>query len=183
MANSLAVFIAVVGVATAQPAGLSGTWTSRGGGDVEIVRMATGSGTARGWSGLAEGLRTSRDYRIVITQTGDRIAISFPGGATNMLSVDETPLGSGARVVDRGDWWTKHLSNVRATDEALELASTTFSGWWRNGGPENAKPNVTDFKRHYTLTRGREPDQLLLRVHVADEKGELEYVQTFRREP
>jgi hypothetical protein len=35
----------------------------------------------------------------------------------------------------------------------------------------------------FTLMPDSEPDQLLLRVLVSDEKGELEYVQKFYRAP
>jgi hypothetical protein len=102
-----------------------------------------------------------------------------------MLTLDDTSIAPEPtiRVVNRGDWWTKHVTSAQSTADTLELACTSFSGWWRSGGPDDAKPRATDFRRRFVLTRGSDPAQLLLRVYVADEKGELEYVQTFRREP
>ena len=83
-------------------------WASRGGRDVEIVRIRPGSGSARGWNGFVEALQSARSYPIEITQTAERVAIAFPGGASNMLTLPETPLGPepSSHVVNRGDWWT-----------------------------------------------------------------------------
>ena len=41
---------------------------------------------------------------------------------------------------------------------------------------------ATGYRRHFTVAAGRDSDELVLRVHLADEKGEVEYGQTFRRE-
>jgi hypothetical protein len=177
--------VGAAAVFTSQPRDWSGHWTTRGPQDIEIVRLAPGTGTARGWNGFVEALlAASKGYRIIIEQTADHVAIAFPGGASNMLTLD-MPLGreSSARVVDRGDWWTKHVASARLIDGALDLRSTTFNGWWRNGRPEDAQPRITDFRRHVVLRSGPDDDHLLLRVQLADEKGEVEYVQRFRRAP
>ena len=162
----------------------SGSWTSRGDRDVAVVRIVPGSGSASGWSGFVEALLATRDYRIEIAHTAESVAIVFPGGSSNMLTLPETPLdaGSGSRVVNRGDWWTKYVTSAHFAGGVLDVASTTFTGWWRDGGPDAAKPKATDYRRRLTLTQGSHPDQLVLRVHLADEKGEVQYIQNFRRE-
>jgi uncharacterized protein (TIGR02246 family) len=182
----VAVFAALQlgGASRRDPSNWSGGWTSRGDRDVEIVSIRPGSGSARGWNGFVEALLATRAYRIDISHTVDRVAIAFPGGSSNMLTLPETPLDTepSIRVVDHGEWWTKYVSSARIAEGVVEVAATTFSGWWREGGPDRAKPKATDYRRHYTLAPGSHPDQLALRVHLSDEKGEVEYLQTFRRE-
>lgn len=167
-----------------EPSNWSGTWTSRGGRDVEIVSIRPGPGSARGWNGFVEALLASDGYRIEIAQTAERIGIAFPGGSSNMLTLPETPLDaeSSTRVINRGEWWTKYVTSAHFAAGVLDIASTTFSGWWRHGGPDTAKPKATDYRRRFTLAPGSKPDLLVLRVHLADEKGEVEYVQAFRRQ-
>ena len=161
----------------------SGTWTSRSGRDVEILRNV--HGTARGWDGFVEALSATRGYSIAISQTATDVVVTFPGGAGNMLTIPGFPVAaeSSAKVVNRGEWWTKHVTAGRWVGGALELTSTTFSGWWRNVPPDRAQPRPTDFRMRLTFSTGASPDQLFLRVLLSDEKGELEYLQTFYREP
>ena len=163
----------------------SGGWISRNDRDVEVVSIRPGSGSPRGWHGFVEALLATRPYRIAITQTADRIAIAFPGGASNMLTLPDTPLDheSEVRVVNRGEWWTKYVTSSRTEGGVVEVAATTFNGWWRDGGPDGAEPAATDFRRRYILSPGTAADQLELRIHLSDEKGDVEYVQRFRREP
>lgn len=185
MGRLLALVIVVLGVhgMAAQSSDWSGAWISHGGDDVHVVRHIQAS--ARGWSGVAEGIVTSRAYRIVIVQTAAGVTIDFPGGAKNILTFSETPLdgATAARVVNAGEWWTKYVLTARVTGDVLALGSTSFSGWWRDGGPEQARPAPTDFKKRVTLSRGAASDLLAVRVELSDEKGELEYVQAFRRQP
>ena len=96
-----------------------------------------------------------------------------------MLTLPKSRLDSESsiRVVNRGEWWTKYVTSAHFASGVLDVTSTTFTGWWRDGNPGAAKPKATDFKRHFTLTPGSQPDQLVLRIHLADEKGEVEYVR------
>ena len=154
-----------------------------GGEDIQIVRNTHGTGSARGWNALVEALTTAKTYRVTIRQTADRIVLTFPGGDANMLSAEfALDPGPHASVVNRGDFWTKSVGEGNWTsDGTLVLASVTFSGWWKNGPPDTAKAAATDYHRRFVLTRGARADELRLRVAVADEKGELEYVQSLHR--
>jgi hypothetical protein len=171
------------GPSASQAVDWSGAWTSRGGRDVEIRRNV--HGTPRGWDTFAEMLARSRGYSIVVTQTATEVVVTFPRGASNMLTIPGFAFGTEPRatVVNRGEWWTKHMTLARWVDTSLELTSTTFSGWWKNAEPERAQPRATDYRIRLTLTPGVNRDQLLLRVMLSDEKGELEYVQAFYRQP
>jgi hypothetical protein len=155
----------------------TGTWMSRNGQDVDILRNVPGTGTARGWNGFVEALAKTRDYVIVVTQTPNEVVVTFPGGANNVLTTPRFAFGAESRVtvVNRGDWWTKHITSADWVGGLLELASTSFSGWWSKSEPDRAQPRPTDFRKRLTLIPGSEPDELLLRVQVSDEKGELEY--------
>jgi hypothetical protein len=65
---------------------------------------------------------------------------------------------------------------ARWVGESLELSSTSSTGWWKNGTPEEAGPGPTDFRMRLAFTRGTsDNDELLLRVTLSDEKGELDY--------
>ena len=183
----VAVFVVAVqlaGASAQDSTTWSGAWTSRPERDVWVLGTRSGPGSAAGWSGFIEALLATRDYRIQIAHAPDGVAITFPGGSTNMLTLPETPLEteSSIRLVDRGDWWTKYVSTVRVAGDVVEVASTTSSGWWRDGGPAEAEPKVTDLLRRYTMAPGGSPDQLVLRVYLSDEKGRVEYRQVFRRD-
>jgi hypothetical protein len=190
MANRLTIVCVIVAASaldasSAQTIDWTGTWTSRNGQDVDILRHVPGTGTARGWNGFAEALARTRDYIIVITQTLTEVVVTFPGGASNMLTTPGFAFGAESRltVVTRGEWWTKHITSAHWVGRSLELSSTSFSGWWSNSEPNTAQPRPTDFRKRLTLIPGSEPDELLLRVQVSDEKGELEYLQKFYRAP
>lgn len=166
----------------AQTSNWAGSWTSQPDRDVEVIRIQPGTGTARGWNGFVDALIRQRDYRIEITQADDDVAIAFPGGAANMLSVPAFTIDRPvSHVVNRGEWWTQQRTTARWVDRELELAATTFSGWWRTSTPDQAQPKPTDFRQRVLLTQGGTPDELVLRATLTDEKGEVEYVQRFHR--
>lgn len=184
--TTVAVLLAIANTGAAhvlQPVDWTGGWTSANGQDVQVMRNTHGSGTARGWNAFVEMLALPREYVITIAQSADEIVVSFPSGASNMLTIPGFAIDPAPRVkvVNRGDWWTKHVTSGRWVGTSLELTSTTFSGWWKNSEPDRAEPKPTDFRMRLTLTPGLDANELKLRVFVSDEKGELEYIQTFRR--
>jgi hypothetical protein len=73
------------------------------------------------------------------------------------------------------------VTSARWSGTALQLDSRSFSGWWKNGGPETAKPKPTDYRKRITLVSGASANELRLRMELADEKGELVYEQAFLR--
>jgi hypothetical protein len=180
----LVVAVQFAGASAQDSTNWSGAWTSRPERDVQGLSTRPGSGSATGWSGFVEALLATRDYRIRVAHTPDGVAITFPGGNNNMLTLPETPLGTepSVRVVARGDWWTKYVSTVRVAGDVVDVVSTTSSGWWTDGDPAEAGPKVTDLLRRYTMAPGGSPDQLVLRVSLSDEKGHVEYRQVFRRD-
>jgi hypothetical protein len=170
-----------IGTTAAEAPAWSGAWVSHSG-DVVVVRNV--HATAEGWDHVAQNLKQASRYTIAITQTANEIAISFPTGSNNILTVSACAIGADpcSIVSDHGDWWVKEVVVARWVNAALQLTSTTASGWWKDVEPDRAPSRITDFRKQLTLRPGSGPDQLLLRVVLGDEKGELEYVQTFVRE-
>ncbi|MGE3274638.1 MAG: hypothetical protein AB7O67_05970 [Vicinamibacterales bacterium] len=165
----------------AQALDRSGTWTSSGG-DVEIVRNV--HRTPRGWDGTVEALERARDYTLTIEQSDDGVIVAFPGGSRHMLTMPVYPFGeSRTTVEDGGDFWTKHVTSARWTGEALELQATTFSGWWKDAPPEAVSGSPEQLDMRLVLAAGATPEDIVMRATLKDEKGEVEYVQRFKRAP
>jgi hypothetical protein len=182
IAFAVVLLSAVAESSARQTSDWSGRWTSQSGQDVRVIRNVHGTGSARGWDTYVDALKASRDYLLSIEPTATGVAVMFPGGDKNMLTTPPFAFGEGREtVVNRGDWWTKHVASARWIGAALELDSLSFSGWWKNGGPEAAQPKPTDYRKRLTLNAGPSSDELLLRVELADEKGVLVYEQTFTR--
>src|SRR5512143_2214656 len=169
----VAALIAIVmagGSSSSQGADWSGTWTT-GGRDLRALRNI--HMTARGWDQLADNLAGARAYTIAIAQSGDRVVVSFPGGTNNILTTEVTAPGAGPRttVRDRGDWWIKDVTAARWNGDALEVTSTTSTGWWKDVSPEKAAPAATDFKKQLVIMPDAITGQLSVHVSLADEKG------------
>src|SRR5690242_3698717 len=62
-----------------------------------------------GWHRHVDGVHQLREYRIDIAQTEDAIAITFPGGDANFLTVPSFPLGHDPHsfITDKGASWMK----------------------------------------------------------------------------
>jgi hypothetical protein len=188
MFSTIAIAITLVGAAVAQLVGFqtidwSGTWTSRPDRDVEVLRNV--HGTPRGWDGFVEELTRSGPYTIAVAQADNDVTITFPGGANNMLTLPGAAIVEEPRttVVNRSDWWTKRVTAARWNGASLELTCASSSGWWKNAVPETATLRPTDFRIKLTFTPTGDPNELSLRLLLADEMGELEYRQLFRRQP
>jgi hypothetical protein len=174
-------FAGLVVSALLQPPSWSGTWTSNGT-HVSVVRNV--HITPHGWDQTADNLTRSTSYGIWIEATNTSIAIDFPRGAGNILTVPRCVIGGEPQtiVVNHGDWWTKTVVSARWVGQHLELFSVTSTGWWKDDTPDVAKPKPTDFKKRMRIVAGQTVDDLSIRVELGDEKGELEYVQDFRRQ-
>ena len=158
----------------------SGTWTSKG---LPVRVLRNVHLTARGWDQTAENLIGAQNYTITIRSAADRMLLTFPGGANNMLTTDVAIDGlPHTSVDDKGDWWVKRVTTAREQGPSLDVTSTTSSGW-KSTRPEKTEPAATDFKKHLVLEIDSATGELLLHVTLGDEKGELEYVQRFRRVP
>jgi hypothetical protein len=176
----LATHLALVG-GLQERASWSGTWTS----DARDVSIARNQHTTpRGWDQQAENLAASRNYGISIEETGDSMAIVFLGSTSNILNTPAIGIGTGpqVRVTNHGDWWMKEVAAARRAGAEIEMTSVSSSGWWRDGGPHGAAAQPTDLKKLLRLVPGGDADHISLRVALADEKGELEYVQIFHRQ-
>jgi hypothetical protein len=174
--------VAFVLIALFQTAAWSGEWTSDGA-HVSIVRNV--HSTPHGWDQTAENLTQSAAYRIAIAQTDASVAIDFPRGAGNILTIPPCVVGAEPQtiVTNRGSWWTKTVVSAQWIGPELEIVSVVSSGWWKDGTPDQARQKLGDFQKRVRLVPGKGVDDLSIHVSVADEKGELEYVQTFRRQP
>src|SRR5262245_3045421 len=124
--------VAAASIASAarQTVDWSGDWISRDQRDVVIIRNV--HGTAHGWDSFVERLRQTRAYSITVAQTPGEVTVTFPGGASNMLTAPGFAFGAEPRstVSNRGDWWTKAVTSARWSDGSLELSAMMFSGWW-----------------------------------------------------
>ena len=161
-----------------QPPDFSGAWTSN-----QVVVLRNDHTTPWGWDQLAENLTRARTYLVTIDQMRDEVTMTFPGGSNNILTTAASLVGAEARttVTNRGDWWMKDVVSAHWAGASLEISSTTSTGWWKTVTPDRAEPQVTDFKKRFTMQLNADAGELSLRALLVDEKGELEYVQVFHR--
>jgi hypothetical protein len=82
----------VLAASALQPGSWSGTWTSNGT-HVSVVRNV--HITPRGWDQTADNLKQPTGYAIRIQLTDTSIAIEFPRGAGNILTVPPCAIGAG----------------------------------------------------------------------------------------
>lgn len=181
--RAIAMIVSAVSMLARQPADWSGTWISPGPENFQVLRNV--HQTAHGWDSFVESMQQTRGYTIVVIQNASEITVTFPGGGRNLLSEPAYAFADEPRsaVENRGDYWINHVTSARRVGESIELSSTTFSGWWKNGDPAAAKAKPTDFRSRLTLAPGARENQLVLHATLSDEKGEVEYRQTFTRQP
>lgn len=156
----------------------AGEWRSDGS-QVLIVTNVQTKGTA--WDPMAKELAAATSYVLSIDQSSDTIRLTFPG-TLNPLNLPAYPLDSGrTEVFDQGEFWMKRVMSSRSSESSVELAATTSSGLWKDGKPETAVSTAKDMKLRFKLLRGKTPIEMLLTVTVANESGELSYMQIFDR--
>jgi len=183
--TSLIAFIVIAGQTTsglrADPIpDFSGHWQS------SPARLQVGRIVHRipdGWDRYIEGVRSIKDYRVEIRQTGDEIAVVFPGGANNFLSVPPFPIGSSPRssVENLGASWRKTTCRGWWDGGLLSLTATRQADRWADSDPATAKPQETDLISQHVLRLDAARTQLTMETTVSDEKGEAQYQQVFSR--
>ena len=136
-----------------------------------------------GWDRYIEGVRSIKDYRIEIRQTSDEIAVAFPGGANNFLSVPAFTIGGSPKstVENLGASWRKTTCRGWWDGGLLSLTATRQADRWADSDPATAKPQETDLISQHMLRLDTGRHELTMDTTVSDEKGEAQYQQVFRR--
>jgi hypothetical protein len=163
-----------------QTSGVGGDWVSAPR-QLTVLRSLVGE-NSRGWNGHLEGVAEVQRYLISIQEDETGVSISFPGGPSNFLTTPRFSLDGlvHAQVVSRGDWWEKFLISGSRAGQTLRLAATRLNGWW-SIDPDTVRAQHTQLVTAFVATLDAGGDTLSLRVTVADEKGEAEYMQIFSR--
>jgi hypothetical protein len=188
----LAVTLASLAASQDKP-DFSGTWVREGSTDgftllrATIGRMAVGAAT---WEQFANGIRSAREYQVVIKQTDDALSIEFPAssGLLNQIpyivdGVEHTTVRDSA--VYRG-MWTKFITKADWRGVSVAVRGTAFSDFYARADPTTvlAEPEHGGFRNPVvehvlTLNNGR----LAITTTVSDEKGEAVFRQQFLRSP
>jgi hypothetical protein len=157
----------------------SGTWSHIPDRFV-VVRNVPRDGRG-GWSGHLR-LGEQPDYVVTIAQTRDSIALTFPSGGGNFLTRPPFALDGREQtvIVDRGDFWTKHVQKSDREGDRLRLKAVAFAGWWRESDPETVTSQPTELGSVFVLSMS-DDGLLTIDTTVSDEKGEAEYRQVFAR--